>query len=111
MTRSKRPATSSGNAPRPLFDLSLYVAGSTSRSLRTIQNVKRAFEEHAYGRYNLRVVDIHRQPELAIANQIVAVPTLVCSHPKPTRCFVGHALSPADVLQKLKIIPLTEQYA
>ena len=96
--------------PRHLFDLSLYVAGSTTRSLRTIQSVKRAFEEHAFGKYSLRVVDIHRQPELAVTNQIVAVPTLVCSHPKPTRCFVGHALSPSDVLQKLKIIPLQEQH-
>jgi circadian clock protein KaiB len=111
MTRSKRPATPSDRDPRHLFDLSLYVAGSTSRSLRTIQSVKRAFEEHAHGRYNLRVVDIHRQPAMAVANQIVAVPTLVCSQPKPTRCFVGHALSAADVLRKLRIIPLQEQYA
>jgi len=95
----------------PRFNLSLYVAGSTSRSLRTIQSVKRACEQHAPGRYNLRVVDIHRQPAMAVADQIVAVPTLVCSHPKPTRCFVGHLPDPADVLKKLKIVPLQEQYA
>jgi len=111
MTRFKQPSVTTERGPRPLFHLRLYIAGSTSRSLRTIQSVKRAFEEHAQGRYDLRVVDIHRQPELAAANQIVAVPTLVCSQPKPTRCFVGHAVSPVDVLQKLKIIPLLEQYA
>lgn len=111
MIRSKRPSMTSHRDPRQLFHLRLYIAGSTSRSLRTIQSVKRAFEEHAQGRYDLRVVDIHRQPELAVTNQIVAVPTLVCSQPKPTRCFVGHAFSPADVLQKLRIIPLLEQYA
>ena len=111
MTRSKRPSMTTERGPRPLFHLRLYIAGSTSRALRTIQIVKRAFEEHAQGKYDLRVIDIHRQPELAVTNQIVAVPTLVCSQPKPTRCFVGHALSPADVLQKLRIIPLLEQYA
>jgi circadian clock protein KaiB len=111
MTRSKRPSSSPDRHSRKLFELSLYVAGTTSRSLRTIQSVKRAFEEHAQGKYDLRVVDIHRHPALAVANQIVAVPTLVCSHPKPVRCFVGHALSSADVLQKLRIIPMQEQYA
>ena len=112
MTRSKRwLMPPDRDDPQPRFDLSLYVAGSTSRSLRTIQNVKRAFEEHAHGRYNLRVVDIHRQPQLAVTNQIVAVPTLVCSLPKPVRCLVGHAISPSDVLQKLRLIPMQEQYA
>ena len=111
MIRSKRPSMPSDRDSRQRFDLSLYVAGSTSRSLRTIQSVKRAFEEHARGRYKLRVVDIHRQPGEAVTNQIVAVPTLVCNLPKPMRCLVGHAISPADVLQKLKLIPMQEQYA
>jgi len=111
MTHVKRPVMHSDPGRRHLFHLRLYIAGSTSRSFRTIQSVKRAFEEHAPGEYDLRVVDIHRQPELAVTNQIVAVPTLVCSHPKPARCFVGHASTPADVLEKLRIIPLREQYA
>ncbi len=102
---------SSASGLRQAFDLSLFVAGSASRSLRTIQSVKRALEEHAPGRYRLRVVDIYRQPELAVANQIVAVPTLVCTLPQPTRFFVGHLATPADVLRKLSILLRREEFA
>jgi circadian clock protein KaiB len=94
--------------PGLTFDLSLFIAGSSSRSLRTIQSVKRAFEEHFPGRYRLRVVDIHRQPELAVENQVVAAPTLLCNRPHPVRFVIGFLATPAEVLKKLKMTPLPE---
>ena len=71
------------------IDLRLFVAGSGSRSLRSVDSVKRALEKHASGEYHLSVVDIYVHPEEASRSQIVAVPTLVRECPKPLRMYVG----------------------
>ena len=71
------------------LDVRLFVAGSGSRSLRSIERVKRALEKHAPGQYHLSVVDIYVQPEEAIRAQIVAVPTLIRQYPTPLRMYVG----------------------
>jgi len=73
---------------RPL-DLRLYVAGSGTRSLRAIDNVKRKCEERAPGEYHLSIVDIYQNPDAAVEAQIVAVPTLVRRFPAPKRMYVG----------------------
>lgn len=71
------------------LDLRLFIAGSGARSLRSIDNVKRACEKHAPGRYSLSIVDIYLHPEEATNSQIVAVPALIREFPEPVRMYVG----------------------
>ena len=79
------------------LDLRLFVAGSSIRSLRTIDSVKQACEKHVPGRYDLTIVDIYVQPEAAIEGHIIAAPTLLRRFPKPLRMYVGE-ISHASVL-------------
>jgi len=69
--------------------LRLYVAGTTPRSNRAIVNIRRICEEHLKGRYELEVVDVVKNPSLAVGEQIIAAPTLVKKLPLPLRRFIG----------------------
>ena len=93
MPRNRAP-----ERPEPIVDLRLFIAGFGERSLRTIDNVKRACEKYLPGRYRLAIIDIYLRPEAAIHDQIVAVPTLIQQAPTPVRMFVGeiHAHSELD---------------
>jgi len=71
------------------YVLKLYITGSTSKSLRAIQNIKSICEEQVPGAYELEIVDLYQQPERALDNQILASPTLVRQFPLPMRKFVG----------------------
>jgi circadian clock protein KaiB len=71
------------------YVLRLYVTGSTSRSARAISNIRKICEEHLEGRYDLEVVDISQNPELAEGEQIIAAPTLIKKLPLPLRRFIG----------------------
>jgi len=71
------------------YVLRLYVAGATPASRRAIENVTRLCEQHLSGRYELQVIDIYQQPELASIVEIVAVPTLVKVLPSPLRKLIG----------------------
>jgi circadian clock protein KaiB len=77
--------------------LRLYIAGSSDRSTRAIQNAKEICEEHLEGTYELDVIDIFKQPTLAKDDQILAVPTLLKKLPLPLRRFIGD-LSDRDVV-------------
>jgi circadian clock protein KaiB len=85
------------NPQKNLLDLRLFVAGSGSRSLRSIENVKRACEKHAPGGYSLSIVDIYVQPEEAAKCQVVAVPTLIREFPAPVRMYIGEISSPSEL--------------
>jgi len=69
--------------------LRLYISRSTLKSQRAVVNIKRVCEEHLKGRYDLEVIDIHRHPNLARDEQIVAVPTLIKRLPPPLQRLVG----------------------
>ena len=71
------------------YVLRLYVSDSTVKSERAVVNLKRVCEEHLQGRYDLEVIDIHRQAKLARDEQIVAVPTLIKRLPAPLQRLVG----------------------
>src|SRR5271163_3733852 len=71
------------------WNLRLYVAGQTPRSLTAFANLKRLCEEHLAGRYVIEVIDLLKQPNLAERDQIVALPTLVRSLPEPIKRIVG----------------------
>jgi circadian clock protein KaiB len=69
--------------------LRLFVAGMTPRAGRAIENVRNVCEEHLDGRFDLEVVDIYQQPELAKGEQIIAAPTLLKMLPLPLRRIIG----------------------
>jgi circadian clock protein KaiB len=92
-------------APEGRLILQLYVSGMTPRSRRAIDNMKRLCEEHLAGRYELRVIDIYQQPELAKEQQIIAAPTLVKTLPLPLRKVVGDMADPGRVLLVLGVAP------
>ena len=74
---------------RAKYILRLYVSGSSTRSLRAVENLKKICEEHFPNDYDLEVIDIYENPTAAREEQIIAAPTLVKQLPKPLRKFVG----------------------
>ncbi len=85
------------------FVLRLYVAGMTAHSLTAITTVQNICEKQLQGRCDLQVIDIYKQPELAKAEQIVAVPTLVRKYPLPLRKFIGDLSQTEKILAGLGI--------
>jgi circadian clock protein KaiB len=80
----------SGSRSRPAkYVLRLYVSGSTLKSALAVENIKRICEQYLKNRYDLKVIDIYQQPNLAREEQIVAVPTLIKRLPPPLRRLVG----------------------
>ena len=71
------------------WELRLYTAGQTPKSLAAIRNLKKVCEEHLAGRYQIEVVDLLKNPRLAKDDQIVAIPTLVRKLPDPVRKIIG----------------------
>jgi circadian clock protein KaiB len=71
------------------YVLRLYVSGSTLKSTMAVKNIKRICEQHLKNRYDLEVIDIYQQPNLARDEQIVAVPTLIKRLPPPMRRLIG----------------------
>jgi circadian clock protein KaiB len=80
-------------APEGKFFLRLYVAGATTRSRQALRHVYQLCEAELKNNYELEVIDVYQQPELARENQIVATPTLVKEFPKPVRRFIGNLLN------------------
>jgi circadian clock protein KaiB len=71
------------------WELRLYTAGQTPKSLAAIKNLKKVCEEHLAGRYEIEVIDLLKNPRLAKDDQIVAIPTLVRKLPDPVRKIIG----------------------
>ena len=91
------------------YVLRLYVTGTTTRSRRAIENLRRLSEEYLHGRYRLEVIDIYQHPELAGQAQIVAAPTLVKQLPLPMRRFIGDLSDREQVLAGLELQPETKE--
>ena len=92
-----------GNAlKRAKYILRLYVTGSSARSLRAVQNLKKLCEEHLPD-YDLEVIDIYENPTAAREEQIIAAPTLVKKLPRPLRKFVGDLSNTQKILVGLDI--------
>jgi circadian clock protein KaiB len=87
------------------YELRLYVAGQTPRSLTAFANLKRVCEEHLAGKYSIEVVDLLVTPQLARGDQIVAIPTLVRKLPEPMRKIIGDLSNTEKVLVGLQIRP------
>ena len=89
--------------PGDVHLLRLYVAGQTPRSIAAFANLKRICEEHLAGRYQIEVVDLIQNPQLAKGDQILAVPTLVRRLPEPVRKIIGDLSNSERVLVGLDI--------
>jgi len=87
------------------WDLRLYVAGQTPRSVAAFANLKRLCEDHLAGRYNIEVIDLVKHPQLAAGDQIVAIPTLVRKLPQPIRKIVGDLRDTERALVGLQLRP------
>ncbi len=85
------------------WDLRLYVAGQTPNSIRAFANLKKICEEHLAGIYNVEVIDLLKNPQLAKGDQIIAVPTLVRKLPKPLKKIIGDLANTERVLVGLDI--------
>lgn len=86
--RSEMDVTSESEG-NETWELRLYVAGQTPKSIAAFNNLKRICEEHLAGRYTIEVIDLVQNPKLARDEQIVAIPTLVRKLPDPIRRIVG----------------------
>ena len=87
------------------YILRLYITGMTKRSARAIENLRTFCEKHLAGHYELQVIDVYQQPELARTEQIVAVPTLIKKLPLPLRRLIGDMSDEERVLVGLDILP------
>ena len=85
----ERIATTELNGETERWELRLYIAGRTPKSVTAIDNLKRLCEEYLPGRYQIEVIDLIENPQLAAGDQIVAIPTLVRRLPEPLRRIVG----------------------
>ena len=88
-----------------MWDLRLYVAGQTPKSVTAFANLKKICEEHLAGRYRIEVVDLLEHPQLAAGDQIVAIPTLVRKLPEPLRKIVGDLRNTERALVGLDLRP------
>jgi circadian clock protein KaiB len=88
-TKPAPPEAKPRKAESNRYLLRLYIAGHTPKSISAIANVKKTCEEHLQGYYELEVVDLYQQPQLAQGEQIIAVPTLIKRLPPPLRRIIG----------------------
>lgn len=88
------------------YKLRLFITGSTARSTRAIENMRRICEEHLDGHYDLDVVDVYQDPEATREFQVIATPTLVKILPEPLRRIIGDLSDRERVLAGLDLAPL-----
>lgn len=87
------------------FDLRLYVAGQSPKSVQAIENLHRVCEEYLPGRYRIELIDLVEHPKLARGDEITAVPTLVRRLPRPIRKIIGDLSDTEQVLVGLQVRP------
>jgi circadian clock protein KaiB len=101
----KKAERTAAKAPDMKWELRLYVAGQTAKSLQAFANLKRICEEHLAGEYRIEVIDLIKNPQLARGDQILAVPTLVRKLPEPVRKIIGDLSNTERVLVGLDLQP------
>ena len=105
MTALASPMADRPAGVTPEFQLRLYVAGQTARSLAALANLQRICETHLSGQYAIEVIDLREAPQLAVGDQILAVPTLVRRLPEPIKKIIGDLSNESRVLVGLDIHP------
>ena len=109
MNTSRKPGgqevSTGSDGETEMWELRLYIAGQTPRSVSAIANLKRLCDEHLPGRYKIELVDLMQHPQLAAGDQIVAIPTLVRKLPEPLRRIVGDLSNTERTLVGLQLRP------
>lgn len=100
--------TKSSPSTEERWELRLYVAGNTPKSMTALNNLKKYCEEHLKGKYRIEVIDLLVQPQLAEGDQILAIPTLVRKVPIPIRKIIGDLSNEEKVLVGLNILPVNK---
>jgi circadian clock protein KaiB len=90
-------------AAEEIWNLRLYVAGQTQKSITAFANLKKICDEHLAGKYRIEVIDLLKKPQLAKGDQIVAIPTLVRKLPEPLKRIIGDLANTERVLVGLDI--------
>ena len=85
------------------WELRLYVAGQTPKSILALKNINRYCKDHLEGKYTIEVIDLLKNPQLAEGDQIFAIPTLVRKFPEPIRKIIGDLSNEERVLVGLNI--------
>jgi circadian clock protein KaiB len=85
------------------WELRLYVAGQTPKSVAAFANLKKICEEHLAGEYHIEIIDLLKEPQLASGDQILAIPTLVRKLPEPIRKIIGDLSNTERVLVGLNL--------
>jgi len=99
-SRNKNTAVP-GKAGGRKYILQLFVSGILQNSVRAIKNINKICEEHLKDNYELDIIDIYQQPELAISEQIIVIPVMIIKHPLPERRLIGDL---SDVDKVLEIL-------
>lgn len=99
---SSRKSSAAEPAP-PAFELRLYVAGQTAKSVTALRNLHRICETHLAGQYRIEVIDLMKTPQLAAGDQILALPTLVRRLPTPIKKIIGDLSNEERVLVGLDV--------
>jgi len=89
-----------------MWNLRLYVAGQTPKSITAFRNLKMICEEHLAGKFSIEVIDLLKKPQLAKGDQIIAIPTLVRKLPEPLKKIIGDLADTERVLVGLDIRPV-----
>lgn len=97
------PQPASTEAQTGAYQLRLYVAGQTPKSILAMRNLRMICEEHLQGRYEIEVIDLRQNPQLAHGDQILALPTLVRRLPEPIKKIIGDLSNTERVLVGLDI--------
>ena len=112
MTAAKRPgrkstlrAVAASLKAAERWELRLYVAGQTPKSLAAFANLKKICETHLRGKYRLEVIDLLANPELARADGIVAIPTLIRKLPPPVKRIIGDLSNKERTLVGMELVP------
>lgn len=93
----------SARKSQQVYRLRLYVSGASRSSLQAVANIKQFCHQYLDGQYELEVIDLYQQPELASQEQLVFAPTLVKTSPLPVRRLVGTLSNSHDVMRLLDV--------
>jgi circadian clock protein KaiB len=101
-SQTKTKAASAPAADK-VWELRLYVAGQTAKSVTAFANLKKICEEHLEKHYRIEVIDLMKHPQLAAGDQILAIPTLVRKLPEPVKKIIGDLSNTERVLVGLDL--------
>jgi circadian clock protein KaiB len=104
--KTKAPRKTKSKVAEARWQLRLYVAGQTPKSIAAYSNLKKICAEHLAGKYEIEVIDLLVNPQLARGDQILAVPTLVRKLPEPVKKIIGDLSNTERVLVGLDVKPL-----